>query len=337
MNLSEKGLSFAVAAKYINDLMGDHILDRLTGGLEVLPGIKMIRMFRKVLTDNRGHGQTDIGVDVDLADSAAGCLTELLFRNADSTGHVSAVLVDLGNEFLRHGRRTVEHDREAGQLLGALFEHVEPELGLGAGLELVGAVAGADGDGQGIAAGAGREVNDFFRMRVHGFVSFDRNFVFYTGQRAELSFDHNAVIMSILNNLAGQGDVFFIGPGGGVDHNGGETAVNAALAELEAVAMVQMQRDRDIGVFDHGSLNQLDQIGVVGIGAGTLGNLQDNGSFQFACSFGDTLDDLHVVDVESADSITAVIGLLKHFSGCYEWHGKEPSFVFDKRIITQER
>ena len=32
----------------------------------------------------------------------------------------------------------------------------------------------------------------------------------------------------------------------------------------------------------------------------------------------------------------ARVGLLKHFSGCYEWHGKEPSFVFDKRIITHE-
>lgn len=139
---------FAVAAEHVNDLMGNHVLDGLTGGLEVLTGIEVIRMLRKVLTDDSSHSQTDVGVNVDLADSAAGGLTELLFRNADSTGHVSAVLVDLGNEFLRHGRRTVEHDREAGQLLGALFEHVEPELGLGAGLELVGAVTGTDGDGQ---------------------------------------------------------------------------------------------------------------------------------------------------------------------------------------------
>ena len=91
--------------------------------------------------------------------------------------------------------------------------------------------------------------------------------------------------------------------------------------------MIQMQSDRDFRILDHSSLNQLDQVGVVGIGAGALGNLQDDGSLQLAGGFGDALDDFHVVDVESADSIAAVIGLLKHFCSGYEWHRQEPSFV----------
>ncbi len=74
---------FAVAAEHVNDLMSDHVLDGLTGGLEVLTGIEVIRMLRKVLTDDSSHCQTDVGVNIDLADSAAGGLTELLFRNAD--------------------------------------------------------------------------------------------------------------------------------------------------------------------------------------------------------------------------------------------------------------
>ncbi len=188
-------------------------------------------------------------------------------------------------------------------------------------------MAGADSNSQGVAAGAGSEVNDFFGMGIHGLVGIDGNFVFNAGQGAEFSFNHNAVVMSIFDNLTGQGDVLFIGLGRSVDHNGSETAVDAALAELEAVAMVQMQGDRDFGVFDHSSLNQLHQVGVVGIGTGTLGNLQDDGSLQLSGGLGNALDDFHVVDVERADSIAAVIGLLKHFCSGYEWHRQEPSFV----------
>ena len=42
----------------------------------------------------------------------------------------------------------MEHDGEAGQAAAHLLQDVEAQLGLGAGLELKGAVAGADGDGQ---------------------------------------------------------------------------------------------------------------------------------------------------------------------------------------------
>ena len=57
--------------------MSNHVLNCLTGRLEILAGIEMIRMLRKVLTDHSGHCQTDIGVNIDLADRAAGSLTEL--------------------------------------------------------------------------------------------------------------------------------------------------------------------------------------------------------------------------------------------------------------------
>ena len=107
----------------------------------------------------------------------------------------------------------MQHDRETGQLFGALFEHVEPELGFGAGLELVCTVAGADSDGQGVTAGAGREIDYFFGMGVHRLVGVDGNFILNAGQSAEFSFDHDAVIMSVLNDLAGQGDILFIGLG----------------------------------------------------------------------------------------------------------------------------
>ena len=48
-----------------------------------------------------------------------------------------------------------------------------------------------------------------------------------------------------------------------------------ALQVSKSGAVVQMQADGDVRASDNGGLNQLDQIGVVGVGAGALGNLQD--------------------------------------------------------------
>ena len=126
--------------------------------------------------------------------------------------------------------------------------------------------------------------------------------------------------MGILDDLAGQGDVVLEAVGGAVDHDGGEAAVDAALAGLEVGAVIQMQDDGDIRVLDDGSLDQLHQIGVVGIGARALGNLQDDGGLQLAAGLGDALHDLHVVDVESADGVAAVVSLLEHFGSSYQSH-----------------
>ena len=119
--------------------------------------------------------------------------------------------------------------------------------------------------------------------------------------------------MSVLNDLLGDGDVLLEGLGGSVDHDGSETAVDAGLAGLEAVAVVQVQGDGDVGALDNSSLNQLHQVGGVGILTGALGNLQDNGSVLLAAGLGNALNDFHVVDVESTDSVAAVVGLLKLF------------------------
>ena len=43
---------------------------------------------------------------------------------------------------------------------------------------------------------------------------------------------------------------------------------------------------------------------------------------------GDALHNLHIVDIESADGVTTVIRLFKHFFGSYQWHIDSPSFSF---------
>ena len=128
------------------------------------------------------------------------------------------------------------------------------------------------------------------------------------------------MIVSVLYDFTGDLDVLLEGLGGSVDHDGSEAAVDAGLAGLEAVAVVQVQSDGNFGALDNSSLNQLHQVGVVSVGAGTLGNLQDDGSLLFLTSLSDGLNDLHVVDVESADGVTAVISLLKHLGSIDKSH-----------------
>ena len=98
----------------MDDLVCDHVLDSLTRGLEILTRVEVIGMLGEILADVGGHGKADIGVDVDLADSKLGSFTELILGNADRIGHVSAVLVDHLDKFLRHGRRAMQDDREEG-------------------------------------------------------------------------------------------------------------------------------------------------------------------------------------------------------------------------------
>ena len=87
-NSSDSGKSgLAVGAQNVDDLVSDHVLDSLAGGLQVLPGIEVIGMLGEVLADVAGHGQTDVGVDVDLAHGQLGSLTQLLLGDACKIEH----------------------------------------------------------------------------------------------------------------------------------------------------------------------------------------------------------------------------------------------------------
>ena len=138
-----------------------------------------------------------------------------------------------------------------------------------------------------------------------------------TSQSSQLSLNNYAMCMCVLNNLLGQSNIVLEALRRSVDHDRCESAIDAALAELKAVAVIQMQSDRDLRILSYSSLNQLYQIGMVGISSCSLGNLQNNRRLQLAGCFCNTLNDFHVVYVESTDRITAIVGFLKHFSGCY--------------------
>ena len=107
----------------------------------------------------------------------------------------------------------MQHDGEAGQTAGDLFQNVEAQgrrnqnallvAGALGGGELVSAVAGADGDGQRVARRClVDELLDLFGTGVGGVLGGNLDLVLDAGQRAQLGLDHNAVVMGILDHLA---------------------------------------------------------------------------------------------------------------------------------------
>ena len=250
-------LDLVIATENIYDLVLYELLDGSSCRLEVLSGIELVRVQSEELADSCGHCKTKVGVDVDLAYGQGSGVPELIFGNTYCSGHCSAVLVDLCYKILRNGGRTVENDGESRKPLGYFFKNVEAKLRLGARLELVCAVAGTDSYGKGIAACAAYELFNLFGSGVGRILCLYLYFVFYTGQSTELCLYYYAVVVSVFNDLSGDLYVFLEGLGGSVYHNGGETAVYAALACLEGIAVIQMQAYGETCFYDS-CFNKLD-------------------------------------------------------------------------------
>ena len=276
--------SLSVTAKYIDDLVSYHFLNSLTSRLQVLARIEVIRMLSKVLADCSGHSQTDIRVDVDLANGKLSSLSQLILRNTYCIRHISAVLVDHLNEILRYRRRTMKNDREARRSLNASSERrneVVAEQGCHLHflctdqLNFVSAMARSDCDSQESQPVLLRELLNLFRTCIALMARLNDYLVLDTSQSSQLSLNNYAMCMCVLNNLLGQSDIVLEALRRSVDHDRCESAIDAALAELKAVAVIQMQSDRDLRILSYSSLNQLYQIGVVGISSCSLGNLQN--------------------------------------------------------------
>ena len=136
---------------------------------------------------------------------------------------------------------------------------------------------------------------------------------------AKLALDDDIVRVGVLDDALRKLDVFLEVQVRAVDHDGGEAVVNTGFARLEIRAVIEVQGDGQILAFER-SLHEVLEVGGLRVLSCTGGSLQDDGGLQRSCRFGDTLDDLHVVDVESADGVAALVGFLEHFFCSDEWH-----------------
>ena len=136
---------------------------------------------------------------------------------------------------------------------------------------------------------------------------------------AEFGLDRAVVLVGVFHDLAGDFGVLLEGFVGGVNHDAGEPLVNALLAQLERVAVVQMHRDGHGGKAD-GGLDELLEIHRVGVFAGALGNLEDQRGLLLFAGLDDRLDEFHVVDVEGAEGVFALEGLGEQVACVCQWH-----------------
>ena len=185
--------------------------------------------------------------------------------------------------------------------------------------KLVSAVAGADGDGQRIHAGALGKldclvgIGDVIEARTAGSVA-----VFNAAQNADFAFDRDAALVRVIDNLAGDFDILFKGGRGlavglqrAVHHDAGKAQLDGALAGLVAVAVIQVHGDRNLGIEFVGGQDQVIEVVVLREGAGAAAGLDDDRRLGFLRGLHDGLNLFHVVDVERADAVTAFGGLVE--------------------------
>src|SRR5690606_22088594 len=132
---------------------------------------------------------------------------------------LAVVLVDLGYAFGVHAAGPVQHQRDAEQLLDRL-DALEVDAVLA--LELVGAVAGADRDGQRVAAGLFHEAHGLGGVGQARVALIDLDVVLDAAQAPELGlYCDAAVAVGVVGGLTRQGDVFFQRVVRAVDHHAG--------------------------------------------------------------------------------------------------------------------
>ncbi len=95
-----------------------------------------------------------------------------------------------------------------------------------------------------------------------------------------------------------------------------------------------MKSYRETGLL-FGGLNHGKQIVMMSILSCTCRNLKNNGSVVLFTCGDNTLYNLHVVNVESADGITAFISFFKHLCRINKWHLKFlQNFIYSLLYIT---
>ena len=89
------------AAEHVTDLVANEVFDLVASRSEVFSGVKFFRVFGEGLADGGGHGEAEIGIDVDLGATDAPGDFDIGFGDTCGVGaHFAAVFVDLFDEIL---------------------------------------------------------------------------------------------------------------------------------------------------------------------------------------------------------------------------------------------
>ena len=150
------GLTFA--AKLDVALLAN-LLGGFTRRLEPLTRVKLVGILRHEFAHCGGHGQTNVGVDVDFAHTKLNGLLNFFHGHAVGFFHVATKFANNGQQVLRHTGRAVHHQVRVGNALVNGLNAIDgQDIAGGLAREFVGAMAGTDGNGQGIELGALDEI-----------------------------------------------------------------------------------------------------------------------------------------------------------------------------------
>ena len=163
----------------------------------------------------------------------------------------------------------MKNDGEFGKNFADLLENVKAKLGLLTGLKFISAVACADCYCKRVNARSCNEIVNLLGLCVGCVLIGNINVILNTCKLTKLALNNNAVSVSIVNNLFGYFNIFFIGEMRAVNHNGSKAAVNASLAGLKIGAVVKVQSNGKTRCFNS-SLNKLNEISVVSISSCAL-------------------------------------------------------------------
>ena len=198
--------------------------------------------------------------------------------------------------------------------------------------ELVGAVAGADGDGQCVELGAAHEVGCLLgvgQQLVHGHGGFGAVAVFLVAahglqrtQAAQFTLHRDAGGVRHVDHLARDvdvvvvvGDGLAVGHQRAVHHDRAEAQVDGALAYVRALAVVLVHHQRNMRITLDGGRNKVFDEGFAGVFARTRAGLQDHRGADLIGRRHDRLHLLQVVDIEGRNAVAVdgcVIQQLAH-------------------------
>lgn len=136
---------------------------------------------------------------------------------------------------------------------------------------------------------------------------------------AEFTFNHAVMFMGVIDDAFADLDVFIEIKMAAVDHDASETFIDALFAKLEAVPVIEVDRDGDGGEAN-GGFDKFFEIDGVGILPGAFGNLEHDGRFFLFASLDDSLEELHVVYVKSAEGVLSLKRFGKQICRMCQWH-----------------
>jgi hypothetical protein len=139
-----------------------------------------------------------------------------------------------------------------------------------------------------------------------------------------------------LYRVGGDLDVLFIGMVRAIHHHAGVAVVDARLDEVEGVAVVAVNRNRQARILFDGGVDDSLEVADIGVFAGALADLEDHRAGFLGTGIDDRLRQFHVVDVEGTDGKPAIVGEVEHRFGCHQRHITSPRNArrwFDRSVI----